>query len=182
MTASADTVLLIGYGNPGRLDDGLGPALAAALERMELPNLTVAADYQLTVEDAEALSKCDVVIFADAAVGGTEPFYFRRVVPDDAAPGFSTHSISPASVMGLARRLFDARTRGYVLGIRGYEFNEFGERLSERAQANLAAALGFVQQALQEGRFSEVGAEPDRSSDVADAGSNGDKRCTMAST
>ena len=27
---STERVLLIGYGNPGRLDDGLGPAAAAA--------------------------------------------------------------------------------------------------------------------------------------------------------
>ena len=182
MAASAPTVLLIGYGNPGRLDDGLGPALADALEGQALPGVSVAVDYQLTVEDAEAISRHDVVIFADAAVAGTEPFYFRRVVANDDGPGFSTHSLSPASVLGLAHRLFGARTQGYVLGIRGYEFNEFGERLSERAQANLAAALDFVQQALQTGRFTEVGAEPDKSSDVADAGSNGDKRCTMAST
>lgn len=43
-------ILLIGYGNPGRGDDGLGPALAAAIEAMELPGVTVEADYQLMVD------------------------------------------------------------------------------------------------------------------------------------
>ena len=47
-------VLLIGYGNPGRLDDGLGPALAAAVEKLAIPGVTVDADYQLNVEDAAA--------------------------------------------------------------------------------------------------------------------------------
>ena len=34
-------MLLLGYGNPGRLDDGLGPALAAQVERLALPGVTV---------------------------------------------------------------------------------------------------------------------------------------------
>jgi DNA-binding response OmpR family regulator len=47
----ANRVLVIGYGNPGRLDDGLGPALAETLQRLDLPGVTVDADYQLTAED-----------------------------------------------------------------------------------------------------------------------------------
>jgi hypothetical protein len=38
-----------------------------------------------------------------------------------------------------------------VLGIRGYEFNEFGEHLSEKAKHNLDCALRFVQTLLKEG-------------------------------
>ena len=34
MIAAPRNVLLIGFGNPGRLDDGLGPALAAEIERV----------------------------------------------------------------------------------------------------------------------------------------------------
>ena len=51
--------------------------------------------------------------------------------------------------MGLAVDLFGAKTKGYILGIRGYEFNEFGERLSERAQANLEAALLFIEKFIK---------------------------------
>ena len=42
-------VLLLCYGNPGRLDDGLGPAFGEVLERESLPGVTVDLDYQLTV-------------------------------------------------------------------------------------------------------------------------------------
>ncbi len=143
MNGDAARVLVIGYGNPGRLDDGLGPALAAALERLDLPGVTVDADYQLTVEDAAAVAAHDVVVFADAAVGGPEPFSFERLEPS-AALSFSSHSVPPAAVLAMARDLFDAGTAGYMLGIRGYEFNEFGERLSKRARANLDAALEFL--------------------------------------
>ena len=72
-------VLLIGYGNPGRLDDGLGPALAEAIAHKEFKNVTVDANYQLTVEDAAEVAKYDLVIFADADVAGPEPFWVRRI-------------------------------------------------------------------------------------------------------
>lgn len=145
------SVLVIGYGNPGRRDDGLGPALAAALERLGLPGVTVDSDYQLTVEAAAAAAEHDVVIFADAAAAGPEPFDFRPIGPGPAA-SFSSHSTSPEGVLQLAGELFGSRPAAYVLGLRGYEFNEFNESLSERARANLAAAVAFLAAALREGR------------------------------
>jgi hydrogenase maturation protease len=149
-------VLVLGYGNPGRLDDGLGPALAGALEDENLPDVTVDSDYQLTVEDADSAARHDVVIFADAAVGGSEPFYFRRIQPLQEL-GFTSHSVEPAGVLALAGKLFNATPSGFALGIRGYRFNEFGEELSPRARANLSAALEFLRQALRTGRFEELG-------------------------
>ena len=68
-------VLIIGYGNPGRLDDGLGPALAEIMEEKRLPGLTVDANYQLAVEDAAQVAQYDVVVFADAAIAGDGPYW-----------------------------------------------------------------------------------------------------------
>lgn len=152
MSQETRRVLLIGFGNPGRLDDGLGPALAALAEKMNLPGVTVDSDYQLCLEDAEAVARHDVVIFADADVSGPEPFSFRRLEP---APSmtFSTHSLKPAAVLGLARQAFGAETEGYMLGIRGYAFNEYEETLSERARANLAEAAKFIEQVCRTGGF-----------------------------
>ncbi len=140
---STRKILLIGYGNPGRLDDGLGPALAAAVEELQLPNVTVDSDYQLTVEDASDVAAHDIVIFADASTNGQEPYYVEAVEPK-AALSFSSHSVEPAVLLHLAQTLFDAKTRGYILGIRGYEFNEFGERLSDAAAENLEKALQYI--------------------------------------
>lgn len=150
-------VLLIGYGNPGRLDDGLGPALAEALADRAARDeaLTVESNYQLSIEDAALVAEFDVVIFADASVSGREPFEFKPVVPaDPPGLGFSSHSVSPEGVVALARELFHAKARAYVLGLRGYAFNEFGERLSDRARENLAQAAAFVAQVLETGDFS----------------------------
>lgn len=148
-------ILLIGYGNPGRLDDGLGPGLAAAVESEGLPGLTVESDYQLSVEDSHLVAKHDVVIFADADVACEEPFYFRRMICGESQLSFSSHDVSPGEVMSLARSLFGADTEAYILGIRGYEFNSFGERLSDKASANLDKAVAFVKDLANNGVFPE---------------------------
>ena len=147
-------VLLIGYGNPGRLDDGLGPALAEAISHKKFKDVTVDANYQLTIEDAAEVAEHDVVIFADASVNSEEPFAFKPVIPKTVNT-FSSHSIEPEIVLGFAYDLFQAETKGYTLAVRGYEFNEFGERLSSKAQDNLISAVEFLSKLLKTKNFDQ---------------------------
>ncbi|OGX53738.1 MAG: hypothetical protein A2267_05685 [Omnitrophica WOR_2 bacterium RIFOXYA12_FULL_38_10] len=152
---SVGKVLLIGFGNPGRLDDGLGPALAEIFEEKSFPGLTIDSNYQLSVEDAASVAENDIVIFADASINGTEPFSFQKLTPK-ASLTFSTHSIEPDNVLGLAHELFKTKTQGYILGIRGYDFNEFGQYLSEKAKNNLNDAVIFLEQTLTTNNFKEI--------------------------
>jgi hydrogenase maturation protease len=156
MSPADRTVLIIGYGNPGRLDDGLGPALAEAIEHLGLPGVSADADYQLNVEHAALAAEHDVVLLADADVAGPEPFWVKRLAPGPMHVGFSSHSVEPKALLGLTSELFDARPEAYVMGIRGYEFNRFGETLSPKATENLAAAVAYVEAAVGRGTFQEV--------------------------
>lgn len=142
--------LLIGYGNPGRKDDGLGPALADAIARLRLPNVTIESCYQLTVEDAVLVAGHETVIFADAATCGAEPFFFRPVDPFE-THAFTTHDLEPGAVLALARSLYGAKTRGYMLGIRGHVFNLFEDSLSFAARENLDAAARFLAKTIKAG-------------------------------
>jgi hydrogenase maturation protease len=159
-------ILCYGYGNPGRGDDGLGPALVAALEPLGLPGLACESDYQLAVEDSATLAGYDVVVFVDADSAGPAPFRFDRVQPASGV-SFSSHSATPGQVLALAREMFGAQIRAYILGIRGYQFGELCESLSEQARANLASALAFARRALDEQDFDQYtrqfGDESDRS-------------------
>jgi len=149
--------LVLGWGNPGRRDDGLGPALAAAVESMAVPGVTAESGYQLQVEDAAEVARYERVLFVDAERGGDAPFRLRRLEPSRSGVGFSTHSVSPGRLLALARDLFGAEPEAWLLGVRGYDFDSFGEGLSERAAANLAAAAGFVRDAV---RAERLGAAP----------------------
>ena len=174
-------VLLIGYGNPGRLDDGLGPALAAEIEKLSLDGVTVDSDYQLTVEDAAAVAEHDAVVFVDAAVSGPEPFAFTVIEPK-AAMSFSSHSVEPAAILALARDLLGKPTPGYCLAIRGYDYNEYCERLSEAARRNLQDALEFIVPVLRKGNFKEVAALYTSVSAETCITSIGDAQCKTENT
>lgn len=142
-------VLVIGYGNPGRRDDGLGPRLADELSRVGLPGVDVDSAYQLQAEDAAAVAEHDVVVFVDADVACPDPFELRSIVPAG-EPRFSTHSLAPETVLSMAWKYLDARPDAYVLAIRGEDFDGFGEGLSERGRRNLSAALSFIEEFLEE--------------------------------
>ncbi len=155
MNAAAGT-LILGWGNPGRLDDGLGPALAADFERATPPGVTVESDYQLQVECAADVAEHQRVVFVDADRRGAGPFWMRRLTPEKGRLTFSTHSISPETVLALARDLFAVEPEAWLLGIRGYDFDGFGEGLSMRAQDNLTAAVRFLRAACEGESFRPV--------------------------
>ena len=131
--------LVIGYGNPIRRDDGLGPALARRIEERSLPGVTVMVDYQLVVEIAHDIAAHDEVLFIDAATSGNAPFVFTAVTerPDE---GMISHGLTPEGALSLAGTLFGATTKGWLLAVRGYDFAPFDESLTDAASANLEAA------------------------------------------
>ena len=145
-------MLLIGFGNPAREDDGIGPAVAGEIEKLEIEGLSVDSDYQLTIEDAAFVAEHDSVVFVDASVEDVEPFTFSRLSPKR-SDSFSSHSVTPETVMGLAYDLFNAKTEGYLLGIKGYSFDMFTEKITSRACENKRKAVEFLVPMLSAGFF-----------------------------
>lgn len=135
-------VLVYGIGNPGRQDDGLGPALVGLLEAAALDGVALDANYQLNVEDALACSQHDSVIFADASETCEVPYAFTELEPAREMT-FTTHELAPAAVLALSEDLYGKRPKAWTLAIRGYAW-DIGEGLSPRAEVNLSAALAFI--------------------------------------
>lgn len=136
-------ILILAYGNPGRQDDGLGPNAADRIEALGLPNVSVEADYQLNIEDGMALAECDVALFVDASKDTPAPYTLEPVTPA-AEIAFTSHSVTPESVLAICEDHFGPAPRAWTLGIRGYEW-ELAEGLTPQAQENLEAAVTFVQ-------------------------------------
>ena len=148
--ASTPKVLVIGYGNPGRLDDGLGPAVAELVAAPDIAGVTVETGYQLELQDAALAAEHEHVVFVDAERGLDEPFHFRSIEPGETHE-FTTHALSPETVLGVAHSVLGARTQGWVLGVRGEEFDAFGEKLSHAAEGNRDAAAEFLTGLLRSG-------------------------------
>lgn len=142
-------VLVLGYGNPGRQDDGLGPAAAQAIDDWHLPGVNVEANYLLNIEDAALAAEHDEVLFIDASVNGPAPFEIRPLEPAGTMT-FTSHLVPPETVLAICQQCFGRVPRAWLLAIRGYEF-ELIEELTDRAKENLTQALAQVRNWLEPG-------------------------------
>ena len=140
--AAPPRVLILGYGNPGRQDDGLGPAASAQIEALGWPNVTAHENYQLNIEDALDVADHDVVWFVDAARSGPSPFAFEALAPA-ASLEFTSHLVRPEAILAMAYHYYGATPQAFLLGIRGYEF-EFVEALTPAAADNLQRAVEML--------------------------------------
>lgn len=141
-------IYLYGFGNPGRQDDGLGPALIDKIENDKIPGVFTDSNYQLNIEDAHNISQSDVVIFVDASTDAEEPFSFNKIEPS-AEITFSTHTMSPESVLALCKDLYDKDLEAYVMAIKGYEW-DYDMGLSSSAENNFNKAYVFIKKKLEE--------------------------------
>ena len=145
-------ILIYGYGNPGRQDDGLGNAFVELLEdwvnEHKLEGYEFDSNYQLNIEDAAAVADKDLVIFADASTEDIENFI---LTPVDATSkvAFTTHAASPGYIIGLCKKIYNKFPPTYLLHIKGYEW-DFQEGLTKKAKQNLEESLKAIKEKLMD--------------------------------
>ncbi|MBM3187269.1 MAG: hydrogenase maturation protease [Chloroflexi bacterium] len=142
--AEEPRILLVGYGNVSRRDDGVALHVIRRL-RLKLglgaePEVDEESDaagnpatlwlHQLAPELAETLVAYDRVVFIDAHVGssGWPPVSWQRIEPEY-RPNIVAHHLKPGVVLALCASLYDRQPEGYALSILGHDF-DFGEELS----------------------------------------------------
>jgi hydrogenase maturation protease len=128
-------VLIIGYGNPLRGDDGLG---YRAAER--IPGAI--AVHQLTPELMDPISRADRVVFLDASAEGV-PGEIRRRALVPAASGAFTHHATPEGLLAGALELYGRCPEATLITVTGASF-ELSESLSPEVQAALEEILRSV--------------------------------------
>lgn len=145
------SVLVIGYGNSLRCDDGVGQSIAKELAGWGLPNVEAIATHQLTPELAEAVAQVDLVIFVDAyPATAAQDVQIRPLT--SAATGTSTgHWCEPQTVLALARSLYGAAPQACWVMVPGVNFG-LGQKLSLVATQGMEAALQAVEQLIKAGR------------------------------
>lgn len=147
-------VVIIGYGNPSRGDDALGPLLLDRLAQCpDIPpgNYEMVTDFQLQIEHVTDLEQRDLLLFADAAVSAPAPFGFSRLTPLQ-DHSYSSHSLSPATLLAVFEQVYGtAPPPAYLLTIPGYAF-ELGQPLSSQAADHLGQAVDFVRELLRQPR------------------------------
>ncbi len=140
--------LVVGYGNPWRGDDALGPRLAARLSELRLPHVTTRAVHQLVPELAEWLAQCDAAVFADAHPGMAE-VELRPLEPHPGAGDWS-HVRDPSALLALAQRLYGAPPPAWLLCLPAERFDPCAP-LTPRASAALEAGLSRLLRLFERG-------------------------------
>jgi hydrogenase maturation protease len=141
-------LLVLGWGNPSRGDDALGPLLVEALasdaaQSLPAGTLDCLTDYQLQVEHALDLVGRERVLFVDAAVGLDAPFEARPVQPQRDRH-FSSHALSPQALLQVFVDLQRCTPpECTVLAIRGRRW-ALGEAPDAQACADLEQALAWA--------------------------------------
>ena len=143
VNTALSNLLVIGYGNELRCDDGVGPKVAAAVARMSLPGVQVIACHQLMPELAEPVSQARRVVFVDAAVDEPKEVRFRPLGPAESSH-LMAHAADPRTLLAMARDVYGHTPSAWWLTI-PVEKLEFGEELSPLAQQGLEIALARIQ-------------------------------------
>ena len=131
--------LVIGYGNTLRGDDGVGPRVAEAIEKLNLPGVRTLVCQQLSPEYADPVSRAQTVVFVDAAVDAPRKVQLRKLDPGESSQ-LMAHAADPRTLLALARDVFGHAPQAWWLTIPAVKL-DFSEELTPEAQRGFAEAV-----------------------------------------
>jgi hydrogenase maturation protease len=148
-------VLVIGYGNPSRQDDGVGLAVVNGLRvRARQAPLDEGDDgfndlgreldtlflQQLSPELAETLIDYEHVVLVDAHFGVYPELVHRTELDPHAEAAIVSHHFKPGTLLALARQLYGRAPTAELISVRGYAF-DFTPELSPETARGVAAVI-----------------------------------------
>ena len=165
-------LLVIGYGNPLRRDDGAGPRVAEAVEALNLPGVRTLVCQLLSPEHADPIARARRVIFVDAelvpsytlpvagseaanvqlSTGNLQPIRWRKLAPGETSQ-FMAHAADPRTMLALARDVFGHAPAAWWLTIPAFHLG-FGTDYSPAAEAGCQTAIDAIKR-LVAGNFRE---------------------------
>jgi hydrogenase maturation protease len=134
-------VLIIGYGNTLRCDDGIGQIVAMEVETWNLSEVSCLYRHQLTPELAEQIAEFTAVIFIDASIEAQQ--VTLTPIPEQPSSKNWTHHLTPASIIYLTEFLYQTKPQAWLIQIPIEDLN-FGEQISNLAEQGKQEALAIV--------------------------------------
>jgi hydrogenase maturation protease len=156
--APAAGVLVVGYGNPLRRDDGVGPAVVERLlADPRLAGADLRAEHQLNPELAPDVSAASLVVLVDAGAGLAPGCVAVRWLGVPAGSGAAsggpsfTHSLGPEALAGLAQAVWQ-RTPPIAVVEVGVASLGMGEGLTPEVAAAVPRVVEIVAAIIDERR------------------------------
>lgn len=150
-------ILLLGYGNPDREDDGVAWHILHALavkmglsapnsyedDFPQTPRVDFAFHLQLTPEMAEDIAQYEHVCFVDAHTGNIPEDVRIIDVESDFQKSPFTHHLTAQSLMSICETIYHRKPDAALLSVRGYQFL-FSRLLSPPTAALVPEAVNFA--------------------------------------
>lgn len=134
-------LLVIGYGNTLRNDDGVGPRTVEALHQLHIEGVETLVCPLLTPEIADPISRAERVVFVDASVDSPQ-VQLRPLEPADSSQ-IMAHAADPRTMLAISRDVFGHTPRAWWLTIPAHDM-AIGEVLTPAAQAGMQEALALL--------------------------------------
>jgi hydrogenase maturation protease len=133
-----ERILVIGYGNPHRGDDGFGFHAAEQLQTMiHEQAVTVMTVEQLKPEMAETIAQVDLVVFLEVASAGIPgAVHMGELFPKDAPEGLLSHDMNPGKLLAAAQIIYGRCPEAVMITVAGENFG-FSAHLSPAVEAAL---------------------------------------------
>lgn len=142
-TIVCDTELLvIGYGNSLRGDDGIGPMVADAINCLNLPGVRTLSCPLLAPELADPIARAREVIFVDASAEPLPSVRWQKLTPDESSQ-LMAHAAEPRTLLALAHDLFGHAPKAWWLTLPALDMG-FRSGLSPDAEEHCCAAVRLI--------------------------------------
>ena len=142
LKTNSTRILLIGIGNSGRGDDGLGWQFTELVQQAGKDYIDFEYRYQLQVEDTVVISEYEIVIFADASHAALKEGFEIKSCTAAGHYFYSSHMQSPETILYLANDLYHKFPEAYTIAISGHYW-DLKTSLSKEAKKNLQSAFTF---------------------------------------
>lgn len=154
-------VLIVGFGNPLRADDGIGWTVATQLADAlgwPAPELEIRSLHQLVPELVDDLAAVDAVVFIDASATEAAGVVRMRELRADPHPQGArplTHHLTPEKLLAMAREYYGREPRAFLVTVAGRDFG-YSEELSPEVRVLVPKVVAWVAALLRlwrEGRL-----------------------------
>ena len=137
---------IIGYGNPQRRDDGLGPYIVKGLQPLfeHRSDVHLLVLHQLEPDVIDALKNAHTILFVDATVEMlAEGHHWAEIQPEIKTLPCLIHQVTPSFILGLLQCLYRRNPVAWMISIQGDDFS-FGNVLSSEAQKRAEQVIGEI--------------------------------------
>ncbi len=148
MRCGVADILIIGYGNELRGDDGIGLRVVEAIATANYPGVRVRSVCQLVPELAAEVAEARIVIFVDSLVGSSRVALEFAPVGVEEITDWCTHNADPRTLLALTRAVYRRTPEAWWLTVPGRIF-DLGEGLSSAAEEGVRQAIALIKKWLQ---------------------------------